>query len=273
MSVRYLLSAILLAACSAEGVEDAADVQPTDAATGVALDAGGHDAAVRDASPPDSELTDSTALDAALVDALFDAATDALPVDAGPDVSPLVDAAPDVSRPDMGPPREHCFNEEDDDGDERVDCADPDCRGDANCFFAPEDCQNEVDDNGDDWVDCDDVMCLDAPECALPPEVEPLTTEQIQAVFEEHCDPCHTEQGRADLDLTPSFVEDTVGVPSGQIDMLRITPGDRDESYLFHKIRYGMHDVFGGGAGMPPERPLRAETVERIARWIDALPQ
>ncbi len=90
---------------------------------------------------------------------------------------------------------EICDNEIDDDGDELVDCADPDCDREPPCATveychngidddddglidgedpdcapapwpcAPENCTNGVDDDGNTLVDCDDPDCWDDPAC------------------------------------------------------------------------------------------------------------
>lgn len=275
--LRRLLPLMVLAAC---GSPEAAgpDVAPP-AEPGAAADAGHPDAAAADGgaanSGKDGEPADAApdTGDAGAAPPLDGAHRDAAPRDAGrPDAVP-----PDATPPDAGPPREHhCFNGVDDDGDGRVDCADRDCRGTGACFEHPEDCFNGADDNGDDRVDCDDVLCLGEPACAVPPVVPPHDTATIQALFDAHCAPCHAgpeNENQALLTLDPDFTASTVGVDSSQIRMLRIAPGDRQQSYLYHKLRYSHHSVRGGGTGMPPEQPLPAADVERIGRWIDALPR
>ena len=52
---------------------------------------------------------------------------------------------------------EICDNYRDDNGDGRIDCADPYCYGLLRCI--PENCSNDVDDNGDKLVDCNDPQC------------------------------------------------------------------------------------------------------------------
>ncbi|MGQ9590104.1 MAG: hypothetical protein ACUVYA_07400 [Planctomycetota bacterium] len=64
---------------------------------------------------------------------------------------------------------EICNNGVDDDGDQLVDCADPDCAEDPAC--RKENCTNGVDDDGDQLVDCADPDCAEDPACQ-PSECE-----------------------------------------------------------------------------------------------------
>jgi hypothetical protein len=58
-----------------------------------------------------------------------------------------------------------CGDRLDDDGDGLVDCADPDCEGQAPCVPAAEICDDFLDNDGDGEVDCADADCLDAVVC------------------------------------------------------------------------------------------------------------
>ncbi|MFH2008500.1 MAG: hypothetical protein ABI333_18075 [bacterium] len=65
---------------------------------------------------------------------------------------------------------EHCDNGIDDNGDDLVDCADPQCDGHASCNpFTEYACDNGVDDDGDGTIDCDD------PDCAMNQVCNPNT--------------------------------------------------------------------------------------------------
>jgi hypothetical protein len=74
----------------------------------------------------------------------------------------------------VGDTQEQCDNGVDDDGDEKVDCADSDCASAAGCataeYAAPfETCDNGADDDGDGQVDCEDVDCRDDGYCMPSP--------------------------------------------------------------------------------------------------------
>lgn len=278
------------------GCDDGAEQAPVDAAPD-AQDAR-VDGAAADAAA-DAAVTDQGAPRDAALDASPDARADA--ADVGPDLDegPRPDASPDAATDatadadpqdlavdaalDLGPdlavdadvPRERaCFNEEDDDGDGRVDCADPDCRPTVTCIGFPEVCDNGVDDNGDDIVDCDDLYCHADPLCP-PLEVQPYTDAELQAVLLVDCAGCHTQGGDdGELVLEPPFAEALVNVRSTQLNLMRVAPGKREDSYLFYKVRYRHHDAPGGGGGgegMPPHAPWTAQKVERLGLWIDGL--
>ncbi len=69
---------------------------------------------------------------------------------------------------DVGPstrPDELCSNGVDDNGDGKVDCADPTCFLKPACAPGAEDCTNGIDDNGDQLVDCLDTLCAQAAAC------------------------------------------------------------------------------------------------------------
>ena len=156
-----------------------------------------------------------------------------------------------------------------------IDCGDPDCRPAPACFEAREICQNGIDDDGDLRVDCDDRFCLDDPVCPAP-DVEPFTTEQLQARFDADCEHCH---GPVDpfssLDLTAPFTDAVVNVLSIQVPMSLVKPGDRAQSFLYQKIVWRHLDFGGDGDGMPPAPdnlpPWSAADAERLGLWIDGL--
>ena len=63
---------------------------------------------------------------------------------------------------------ELCQNGFDDDGDEAVDCADPDCASHTAC--SPENCADNVDDNNNYLIDCLDPVCDTSGSCLSPGE-------------------------------------------------------------------------------------------------------
>lgn len=276
------LLATLLSACDDGDPTPQPDARPAD----MQLDAAPADAVVLDAAPLDAAPLDAAPLDAApdldlaTVDmrapdvsvpdmTRLDMAIDMAPLDRGPPDMAPVDLGPDLDPPDRGPaPEQACFDLVDNDGDGRIDCADPDCRPRGACFDHPEDCENGVDDNGDNWADCDDVLCLDV----CPPAGDPpVDAAAIQARFDQVCTQCHAgAQPAARLDLT-AFEATTVNVRSTQVDGFRIVPGDRQSSYLWRKMAYSYRTFEGGGGeGMPPVDALDASFVDRFGDWIDA---
>jgi hypothetical protein len=248
--------AIALAACDS-GTSGAAAPTPDGAAQ--APDAA---PARSDALPPDAAPTDANAPDARPADAalpLADAAGDAAPPDAAP---PDPDAVP--------PPVELCDRPGDEDRDGRFDCADPDCFAAPVCVPAVEVCGNGLDDEGDGRVDCCDPDCT----AVCPPlEVEAFTEAEVQMLFDTECDVCHMD-GRRDgtLALDAPFLATTLDAMSEQLrDMAIITAGDRQRSYLFHKVNDTHQQIGGAGLRMPVETGLCVSDIERLGLYIDAL--
>jgi hypothetical protein len=251
-------TALALAACDS-GTSGAAaptpDATPTaDAATTPAQN---------DAQPPDTGASDAKAPDAALpvtdaalpiADAIADATGDATP--------PAPDAA--------APPVELCDRPGDEDRDGRFDCADPDCFAAAVCVPAVEVCGNGLDDEGDGRADCCDPDCT----AVCPPlEVEAFTEAEVQMLFDTECDVCHMD-GRRDgtLALDAPFLATTLGAMSEQLrEMAIITAGDRQQSYLFHKVNDTHMQIGGAGLRMPVETGLCVSDIERLGLYIDAL--
>jgi len=94
------------------------------------------------------------------------------------------------------------------------------------------------------------------------------TLESIQAnVFNPFCVTCHAgasaPQGLR-LDVTNSFTN-VVGVPSSQVSLLRVDPGNPGQSYLIQKLE-GSASV---GAQMPlGGPPVPQMTIDYVRQWI-----
>jgi len=88
-------------------------------------------------------------------------------------------------------------------------------------------------------------------------------------VFTPICSQCHigasAPQG-LQLDAAHSY-NLLVGVPSNeQPDLLRVKPGDPDDSYMVHKIE-GLPGITGGQMPLG-ETPLPQATIDAIRQWI-----
>jgi hypothetical protein len=108
---------------------------------------------------------------------------------------------------------------------------------------------------------------------AAPIAPAPFTKTEMQTFVNTRCTPCHIANAPAGLSLANDFTTATVGVPATELPtMFRIAPGDREKSYLFHKIR-GTHVAVGGtGARMPKNNPPLADAdIARIGGFIDGL--
>ena len=99
------------------------------------------------------------------------------------------------------------------------------------------------------------------------------TLDEVQAIFNAHCLPCHSsdnEEGHpvAGLDLSESNMPgSTIAVRSHQLaDTFLINPGHPDASYVVEKI---VMDSPSRGKRMPRDMPpLSAEEIETIRHWI-----
>lgn len=101
-----------------------------------------------------------------------------------------------------------------------------------------------------------------------------FTKSEIQTIVNARCAPCHVGNASAGMSLATDFTTATVDVASTQLpSMKRIAPGDKEASYLFHKLA-GTHLTVGGaGVRMPRTGPpyLSDVEIERIGAFIDAL--
>lgn len=92
-------------------------------------------------------------------------------------------------------------------------------------------------------------------------------TETVEPVVSRKCAACHNNAspGSGVSFQKGSGYEYLVNVASEQApDVMRVTPGDKEQSYLAHKI-LGTHETVGGsGTKMPPSGRLRENEVEAI---------
>jgi mono/diheme cytochrome c family protein len=113
------------------------------------------------------------------------------------------------------------------------------------------------------------------PKDSSTPGPTAFTKQEVQALFNARCTSCHSGAGAsAGMSLAADFTTKTVGVASTQLaSMKRITAGDKEASYLFHKIRGTHLDVGGAGLRMPRSGPpyLSDSDVDRIGAFIDEL--
>lgn len=114
----------------------------------------------------------------------------------------------------------------------------------------------------------------DEPQEDAAPATGPFTESEVQDLFDTKCVRCHAKNNTL-LNLA-SFSRTTIDVPTagGRAECadskyrVRIAPGDREASLLWHKVN-GTHDC---GDTMPPSGPrLTAEELERLGLFIDGL--
>ncbi|MFC3608807.1 hypothetical protein [Stutzerimonas tarimensis] len=95
----------------------------------------------------------------------------------------------------------------------------------------------------------------------------------VVPVLRTQCAGCHmTGDEPGGMKLYPSAAyASLVGVPSADSPLLRVAPGEPEQSYLMHKLEGTHLDVGGQGAQMPfAQLPLAEETRAVIRQWIEA---
>ena len=105
----------------------------------------------------------------------------------------------------------------------------------------------------------------------------PSFAQDIEPIISSSCvESCHEIGGMAETDIILSMGEaydNIVGVMSvGLPQMVLINPGDRDTSYMWHKLNntHMANGLGGKGAQMPfAGQPLPAEQLILIGNWID----
>lgn len=96
----------------------------------------------------------------------------------------------------------------------------------------------------------------------------------VQPLFDSYCVSCHlleSPQGGLVLEAGEARAN-LVEVPSTQVPMMRVRPGDTGASYLIHKLRGTFARVGGSGQSMPYGSEvaggLGAANLELIERWV-----
>ncbi|MEZ4388155.1 MAG: hypothetical protein R3D98_11365 [Candidatus Krumholzibacteriia bacterium] len=111
----------------------------------------------------------------------------------------------------------------------------------------------------------DDPVAPDDGPSQPPPATVSFATD-IQPVFDARCVDCHGLGGFAGLDLRPGLsLPDLVGITATESALVRVAPGDPDNSWLYLKIA-GQQNV---GDRMPlGGDPLPADTIGLVRTWI-----
>ncbi|WP_273456272.1 c-type cytochrome domain-containing protein [Nevskia ramosa] len=98
---------------------------------------------------------------------------------------------------------------------------------------------------------------------------------QLQPIFNAQCVYCHVtgaENGGLNLARASSYAS-LVGTASTESPLMRVTPGQPDKSYLWHKLNGSHVSVGGSGNAMPMSDPPRLlEPAQRalFKAWIEA---
>lgn len=95
----------------------------------------------------------------------------------------------------------------------------------------------------------------------------------IQPLFNIYCVVCHQGASASEglnLESGVSY-QNLVNRQSTQSSLARVSPGDTQSSYLWHKINGTQGMVGGSGARMPYNSPqLSQENLNLIKQWIEA---
>jgi len=93
----------------------------------------------------------------------------------------------------------------------------------------------------------------------------------IVPLFKSRCVVCHlpgSEQGGLALHPKGGYAN-LVNVKSTESPLLRVAPGNAEESYLYRKLTGTHAEVGGNGQRMPfGDASLTAEEIERVRLWI-----
>ncbi len=93
---------------------------------------------------------------------------------------------------------------------------------------------------------------------------------QIQPIFDANCVVCHQSGGAQEgliLEDGKAYAN-LIGKLSRQADMLLVSPGSFEASYLFHKIAGTHVATHGRGARMPLGGQLDARDIDVVRDWI-----
>jgi hypothetical protein len=123
------------------------------------------------------------------------------------------------------------------------------CAGDGSGFMEPDD--NDGDGNGG----------------------APTLSADVQPIFSSNCalSNCHAGSNPVQgMNLSSGQAyANIVNVQSNESPLLRVMPGEPDESYLVHKIQGTQGTVGGSGAQMPfGTQPLSQDQIDLIREWI-----
>jgi mono/diheme cytochrome c family protein len=97
-------------------------------------------------------------------------------------------------------------------------------------------------------------------------------TETVEPIVARKCAACHNDAspGSGVSFQKGSGYDYLVNVASEELpEMMRVTPGDAEQSYLAHKILATHESVGGFGDKMPPSGSLRDAEIEAIVGWIN----
>ena len=113
----------------------------------------------------------------------------------------------------------------------------------------------------EDWIQGPEDEVQNGGQSNMPARFSDIQTE----VFSKNCATSGCHNGTQNPNLSAGVAYDNlVNQPSAQIpSMLRVKPGDSNNSYLMKKL------TGDGTSVMPPSGQLSQVTIDSIAAWID----
>jgi uncharacterized membrane protein len=117
------------------------------------------------------------------------------------------------------------------------------------------------------WV----AMLLTGSGVAVAGGSEGVSFAQVNDILARQCVMCHQPyDAKGELTLHPAGAyENLVGVTSRQANMLLVSPGDAEQSYLYRKLTNTHVDAGGSGDAMPFDAQLTQAQLDTIRAWIE----
>lgn len=101
----------------------------------------------------------------------------------------------------------------------------------------------------------------------------PSFDSRIQPILDRDCVECHgTKRAKARLDLSAGRARSNlVGIPSSERpEILRVSPGDPEKSYLWLKLDHSATEGSGMPKGLFFSKKLSQDDLDLIRLWIEA---
>ena len=169
---------------------------------------------------------------------------------------------------------EDCANGLEDDSDGMIDCLDSDCDGSVSvdiygaagfCEYATEmSCDDGFDNDGDGVSDCDDSNCAGESSCDI--SSTSYYDDVIFPIFQVNtCTNCH-QAHLLDYGTLMTLHSGDFDTINSNANMPWITAGDKDQSYLWHKLNSTYFAI--GGSGSPMGLYMTDEQRQTVGDWI-----
>ncbi|WP_456443616.1 c-type cytochrome domain-containing protein [Caldithrix abyssi] len=103
-------------------------------------------------------------------------------------------------------------------------------------------------------------------QCEASPTIEPTLSSIQTEIFNGYCVSCHSgaaASGKLDLSSASAY-SNLVNVPSSASSLMRVLPGNSDQSYLIKRLIGADGELI-----MPPATRLPQNLIEAAQQWID----